>query len=139
VTTGSYGTSSSYPSGSRDGRTPNKAPPRRDEAPPSKSIWVGGIPPDCSEEELQNTFGRYGYMDSVRVGCVVLFLDVLFLCLSYYRILPVLHFYVDEDLKLNFSGRLFHKRIVHSSDSGIWRARKPHMMKCTDISCAPSR
>ena len=34
---------------------------------PTKSIWVGNLPPDCQESELHQAFSEYGPIDIIKV------------------------------------------------------------------------
>ena len=50
---------------------PPKKPPMimsAREAPDSYQIFVGGLPPNTSEEELRNTFSKYGIVCDVRIN-----------------------------------------------------------------------
>lgn len=54
-----------YGGNAHDGRA--KVPQRRDEGQPSMTLWVGNIPPDCSEEELRMVFSPHGYIEGIKV------------------------------------------------------------------------
>lgn len=42
-------------------------PPRREDGQPSMTLWIGNIPPDCTEEELRMAFSPHGYIENVKV------------------------------------------------------------------------
>lgn len=44
-----------------------KAPPRREDGQPSMTLWVGNVPPDCTEEELRMAFSPHGYIENVKI------------------------------------------------------------------------
>lgn len=84
---------SGYPGYSQQGQDPSgynegghqprsqKVPPRRDEGVPSKSLWVGNVPPDTNEDELRTAFGGFGFVENIKVLFVAF--NVAYCCHHY--------------------------------------------------------
>lgn len=49
--------------------SPNAPPPATRERPPGcKTVYIGGIPENCTEEIIRDVFGRCGEMQTIRLS-----------------------------------------------------------------------